>query len=471
MKSIILKSTLLIAILINVSLAQDTIDGLWEGSISIMGYDLNIIVKLESSNDSLTGTIDIPQQNASNLPLSNIRYDFPKLSFVLEVPNGNAEFDGEIIQDSVKGSFQQTGVKGTFYLVRSSGDSQEVLEDEILPYIEEEVTFHNGNIKLSGTLTLPEYPGKHPTVVMITGSGPQDRNEEIFGYKTFKIIADHFTKNGIAVLRYDDRGVGESTGNISESTTEDFANDVTEAVKYLQTRNDIRYDNIGLCGHSEGGIIAPLVASRYKDIAFIILVAGTGVTGEEIILEQTRLILKTNGMTDEEIKENSEQSKILFNLLKSGKEKDEIISELRKQVLGDYEDMSEEQKESITDKDEYVNKTANSKYAQLTSPWMSYFLFYDPVPALEKVTCPVLMLFGELDLQVSVVQNEKPMVDALVRGNNKDFEVKTFPKANHLFQTANTGSPSEYAELPKEFVPDFLDFMSSWILERFSVSR
>ncbi|MBC8486208.1 MAG: alpha/beta hydrolase [Bacteroidetes bacterium] len=471
MRTIILKSFVLIIFFFNSGLSQEVIDGRWEGSISIMETNLEIIVNLESINDSLTGTIDIPQQNASNLPLSNIRYDFPKLSFVLEIPTGNAEFEGEIIQDSIKGSFQQSGVKGTFYLSRSKGDNQEVLEDEVLPYIEEEVTFYNGDIKLSGTLTLPEYPGKHPAVVMITGSGPQDRNEEIFGFKIFKIIADHFTKNGIAVLRYDDRGVGESTGNISESTTEDFAGDVTEAVKYLQTRNDIRHDNIGLCGHSEGGIIAPLVASRYKDIAFIILVAGTGVTGEEIILEQTRLILKTNGMTDEEIKENSEQSKNLFSLLKSGIDKDEIISELRKLILKDYESMTEEEKELITNKDEYVNNTANSKYDQLTSPWMTYFLFYDPVPALEKVTCPVLMLFGGLDLQVPVSQNEKPMVDALLMGNNKDFEVKTFPKANHLFQTANTGSPSEYANLPKEFTPGFLDYMTSWILERFSVSR
>lgn len=471
MRDIILKSLVLLVFLFNSSLSQEDIDGRWEGSISIMNTELGIIVNFDTDNDSLTGTIDIPQQNASNLPLSNIRFNFPKLSFVLEIPTGNAEFDGEIIQDSIKGSFQQSGIKGTFNLAKSSVDTLDILENEVLPYIEEEVVFHNGDIKLSGTLTLPEYPGRHPAVVMITGSGPQDRNEEIYGFKIFKIIADHFTKNGIAVLRYDDRGVGESTGNISESTTEDFAGDVTEAVKYLQTRNDIRHDYIGLCGHSEGGIIAPLVASQYKDIAFIILMAGTGVTGEEVVLEQTELILKAEGMEDEEIKVSLEQSKKLFSHLKSGKEKDEIISELKKQVLESYEDIPKEQKELITDKDEYADKIAKSKYEQLTSTWMSYFLSYDPVPALEKVTCPVLMLFSELDLQVSVVQNEKPMVAALVRGNNKDYEVKTFPKANHLFQTANTGSPSEYADLPKEFVPGFLDFITSWILERFSVSR
>jgi len=471
MKNIILKSFVLIILFFNSSLSQEIVDGRWEGGISIMEINLEIIVSFETVNDSLRGTIEIPKQSNEKIPLSNIICDFHNLNFTILISPSNAVFSGVIVNDSIAGSFTQSGTSGTFYLTKTTETKEGVSKDEVLPYVEKEVTFHNGDIKFSGTLTLPEYPGKHPAVVMITGSGPQDRDEEIYSFKIFKMIADHFTKNGIAVLRYDDRGIGGSTGNISESTTEDFAGDVIEAVKYLQTRNDIRHDNIGLCGHSEGGIVAPLAASNYKDIAFIILMAGTGVTGEEVIIEQTELILKAEGIADEEIKESLVQSKKLFSDLRSGKEKEEIISELRKQILENYEHMTEEQKELITDKDEYADKTTNSKYDQLTSPWMSFFLSYDPVPALEKVTCPVLMLFGELDLQVSVAQNEKPMIDALVRGNNKDFEVKTFPKANHLFQEANTGSPSEYADLQKEFTQGFLDFMSSWVLERFSVSR
>jgi len=471
MNKIVLNSFLLIALFFSTSIAQDTIDGKWDGSLSIMETDLNIIVNFKTVNDSLSGTIDIPQQKANDLPLSNIAYNFPKISFVLEIPSSNVKFDGEIIRDSISGSFLQSGVNGSFYLTRFFDNELEITKPEVLDYLEEEVTFNNGDITLSGTLTLPLYPGKHPAVVMITGSGPQNRDEEIYGFKIFKIIAEQFTNNGIAVLRYDDRGVGGSTGNISKSTTEDFAGDVIEAVKFLQSRDDIRHDQVGLCGHSEGGIIAPLVASKDKDIAFIILVAGTGVTGEEIIIKQTRLILEAEGETNEDIKKSLEEQKELFGYISSGKKEEEIIAEIKKQTLENFDELPDEIKESIVDKEEYAETSAKVKYEQLSSPWMTYFLSYDPVPALEKVTCPVLLIFGELDLQVPVTQNEQSMVDALIKGGNKDYGVKIFPNANHLFQTAITGSPSKYAELPKEFVPGFLDFMTKWMLDRVSVSR
>jgi pimeloyl-ACP methyl ester carboxylesterase len=272
-------------------------------------------------------------------------------------------------------------------------------------------------------------------------------------------------------LRYDDRGIGGSTGSTSESTTEDFAGDVIEAVKFLQSRDEIRHDQIGLCGHSEGGIVAPLAASKDKDITFIILIAGTGVTGKEIIFKQTELILKAECETNEDIKKSLEEQKKLFDNISSGKEKEEIIADIKKQILENFDELPDEIKESIVDKEEYAETSAKAKYEQLSSPWMTYFLSYDPAPALEKVTCPVLLIFGELDLQVPVIQNDQPMVDALIKGGNKDYEVKIFPNANHLFQTTNTGSPTEYAELPKEFVPGFLDFMTKWILDRVSVSR
>jgi len=203
----IIKFLLLFSLLLNTSIAQDTIDGEWSGCLSIMGTDLNITAEFTTVDDSITGSMDIPQQNVYDLPLTDINYDFPKISFVLEIPTGNVKFEGEITQDSIAGSFVQIGVKGYFYLSRSTGLEQEktIPKPEVHDFIEEEVTFNNGDIILSGTLTLPKYPGKHPAVVMITGSGPQNRDEEIYGFKIFKLIAEHFTNNGIAVLRYDDR--------------------------------------------------------------------------------------------------------------------------------------------------------------------------------------------------------------------------------------------------------------------------
>ena len=356
-----------------------------------------------------------------------------------------------------------------------SGIHRSVKPEEVtepLPYNSEEVTFSNGDIKLAGTLTIPKTEGKHPAVVMITGSGPQNRDEELFGFKPFKVIADYLTRNGIAVLRYDDRGVGGSTGeSVSHYTSEDFADDVLEAVKFLKPRNDINPEQIGLMGHSEGGIIAPLAAAKSNDIAFIVLMAGTGVKGIDIIKEQSALIMRAEDTPEEIIKANNELMDKAYKILESNGNLEDIRGDLEKLVLINYDEMTEEEKDAIKDKDEYIKTRVDAHIKQLDLPWMKYFLSYDPAPTLEKVKCPVLMLFGELDLQVPPSQNEAPMEKALREGGNKDYTTVVFPKANHLFITAKTGSPTEYSKLPKEFVPDFLDTIKDWIIKRVTVVK
>ncbi len=307
---------------------------------------------------------------------------------------------------------------------------------------------------------------------MITGSGPQNRDEELFGFKPFKIIADYLTRNGIAVLRYDDRGVGGSTGkNVSEYTSEDFADDVLEAVKFLKTRSDINPEQIGLMGHSEGGIVAPLAASKSNDIAFIVLMAGTGVKGIDIIKEQSILIMRADNTPEDAIKSNDELLSKLYSILTTNGDMETLRPELEKEIEKSYNDMPDEQKKTITDKNEYIKSMADMQFKQLGSPWMRYFLTYDPAIALEKVTCPVLGLFGELDLQVPPSQSKEPMENALKKSGNKDFKIVVMPKANHLFQSSSTGSPSEYAKLPKEFIPEFLPTVKDWITERVTVLK
>ncbi|MCI0472090.1 MAG: alpha/beta hydrolase, partial [Ignavibacteria bacterium] len=261
--------------------AQPVVEGDWSGAIKIIGQELEIITHFKQGDSGISGTIDIPPQGAYGLKLSNFIHLHPDFSFELNVPNGLAKFDGHFSGDSIKGKFLQAGIEGTFYLTRGASvkpkkDTEEIKEK--LPYKEEEVSFKNGENTFSGTLTMPEYPGKYPAVVMITGSGAQNRDEELFGFKPFRIIADHLTRNGIAVLRYDDRGTGKSMGKkVSESTTEEFAYDVIEAVKFLQTRKDINPGQIGLIGHSEGGVVGPLAASKYGNVDFVVCIAGTGV--------------------------------------------------------------------------------------------------------------------------------------------------------------------------------------------------
>jgi pimeloyl-ACP methyl ester carboxylesterase len=344
-------------------------------------------------------------------------------------------------------------------------------DDEPLPYNSEEVTFNNGDIKLAGTLTIPKTDGKHPAVVMITGSGPQNRDEELFGFKPFKIIADYLTRNGIAVLRYDDRGVGGSTGeSVSHYTSEDFAGDVLEAVKFLKTRDVINPKQIGLMGHSEGGIIAPMAASKSDDIAFIILMAGTGVNGADLLKKQSELIMKAENASDEEIKANDVEIEKINKIVISGST-EELRSTFEEAELKGYDDLTDEEKNAINNKDEYIKTNVDRDLKRYGNTWFKFFLAYDPAPALEKVKCPVLMLFGELDLQVPPSQNREPMENALIKGGNKDYKVVVFPKANHMFITANTGSPSEYNSLPKEFVPGFLDTVKDWITERVTIVK
>lgn len=449
--------------------SQSLIDTTWSGAIDIMGTKLGIIVKFRTVSAKPAGTIDIPQQSAIGLELSKISFKNPKLYFELVTPGGSAVFDGLYYADSIGGIFLQSGIAGRFHLIKGEGGNltEEPKYPEDLPYNAEEVTFYNDGNTFAGTLTYPLTGDRFPAVVMITGSGAQNRDEEIYGFKIFRIIADYLTKSGIAVLRYDDRGVGGSKGKtVNESTTADFAGDVIAAVEYLKTRGNIDPLKIGLMGHSEGGIVAPLVASKTGGIAFIVLMAGTGVKGIDIIKEQSKLIMKAENATDKDI----EGYIMMIDLIYETLQKDGNIKDLEKQleenVEASFEKMTTEEKKAIKDKDAYIKETVQSTIKQFSSKWMRFFLNYDPAIALTKVTCPVLVLFGEKDLQVPPLQNQKFIEDALRTAGNNDFTVKVFPDANHLFQEAGTGSPNEYPQLPREFVPGFLDTVNEWILQK-----
>jgi len=448
--------------------AQTDIGGDWSGAISISGVELGIVTHFKNDAGVYSGTIDIPEQSAMGLPLSKIDYSFPKLKFELEVPNSAAKFDGEFKDEVISGEFTQAGLKGAFTLTK--GLKKEVVEEK--NFKEEEVTFKNGDITFAGTLSIPPKSGKHPAVVMITGSGPQNRDESVAGFKIFKVIADYLTTNGIAVLRYDDRGVGKSTGkSVNESTSEEFSTDVIEAIKFLKGRSDINEKQIGLIGHSEGGLIAPMVAAKTDDVAFVAAMGGPAVNGAEIIIEQSKLIMLVNGTDKEKVEKDMVDTRVVFDMFLNGVSDEEIKGEMRKQKLVEFEKLSEDEKAKIADKDKWVEDDVDNVFNVFSSPWMRYFLKYEPVPALEKMKCPALMLFGELDLQVPPKQSEGAMRDAFVRGGNKDFEIKVIPKANHLFQEATTGSPMEYGTLKKGFVDGFLDYMVSWIVKRVTVVK
>jgi pimeloyl-ACP methyl ester carboxylesterase len=448
--------------------AQDsTVEGRWEGAILVLGSELGIGLQFANEANAWSATIDIPQQGAMGLPLRNVSVDPPRVHFELMGGPGLAVFDGALAGDSITGTFTQSGVEGTFHLVRKgAGADPAAAADTVTAYGEEEVTFTNGDVTLAGTLTLPSTPGPHPAVILITGSGPQDRDEQVFGMRPFRLIADHLARDGIAVLRYDDRGVGGSTGNVQLATSEDFADDALAGVALLRARSDIRSDAVGLIGHSEGAIVAPIASVKSPHVAFLVLLAGTAVTGGEILLAQGEMIARAGGATDEDVATQRRLQEMIFAAVRADTGWAGLQAEIERQIRASLDELPQEQRAAITNPDSFVTTRAQQQIVGLETPWFRYFLDYDPKRDLRKVDVPVLAVFGEKDLQVPPSVNLEPMREALAEAPTEDVTIEVIPGANHLFQAAATGSPDEYASLPKEFVPGFMELVSGWILRR-----
>lgn len=446
--------------------AEGDLEGRWEGDITVADSQIGIVVTFFTVDGELAGSLDIPAQGLTGSPLEELTYEPPDIYFETFSGTRLATFDGQVQEDgTIAGTFTQAGFEGTFALERA----EPVVED--VPYLQEEVVFFNEDIRLAGTLTLPETEGRHPAVILITGSGPQDRDENILGFRIFAIIADHMTRNGIAVLRYDDRGVGGSTGSVLEATSEDLAGDVVAAMEFLQERDDIDPQQIGVLGHSEGGAIAPMVANRTGETAFVILLAGPGLPGAELLGIQLERVLETQGATEEDIAEAREQQQRIFEALRTGEGWDELREQWAADLREQIEQLPEAQREALGNLDEYIELAIDEQVAGVNNPWFRFFVDYDPRPALEELEAPVLAVFGGLDTQVPAEPNVEAMEAAFEAGDHPDYTIEVFPQANHLFQEAETGGPQEYGVLPPEFVPGLLDLLSEWTLERVTVAE
>jgi len=448
-------------------IAQNNITGYWNGRIKMLTLDLDFQLEVKKASDSLNAFLSIPKQLLKDYQLSVFHFNNPEVYFEIPSPAGIAKFNGKLNADSISGSILQAGIAGTFYLGKSIKPTVTIKEPEKtepLPYLEEEAVFKDKDVLLAGTLTHPKENKKYPAIVLLSGSGPNKRDEEILGFKIFQKIADYLTKNGIVVLRYDKRGTGGSSGNIRQATTEDFTNDAIAAVEFLKKQPFVDVKKIGLLGHSEGGIEAPMAASISNDIAFIILMSGPGVNGGDVIVEQQKMNLKLAGASEDLIKENTELQEKVNNALRNNKDFESVRKDLTDFEEKDFLNLSPEIRSSIKNKDAFIKSRVQTQMTAFDNPWFRYFIKYDPIPALENVKVPVLILFGELDMQVSANQNRSKIEEALKRGGNNKYKTIVFPKANHLYQEAITGSPSEYGDLPKEFVPGFLEKISDWIL-------
>jgi len=451
---------------------QDTstpgIEGIWEGKLKVPGTELRIVFNIFKNPDGiLTATLNSPDQGATGIPVEEVI--FKDTTLRLEVKSAGGVFEGKVSEDFlvIEGEWKQSGQSLPLTINRVD-KAVEIPRPQVpkkpYPYIEEEVIYENkeAGITLAGTLTLPSGNSPFPAVLLITGSGPQDRNETIYNHRPFLILADYLTRQGIAVLRVDDRGVGESTGDFSQATSENFASDVLAGVEYLKTRKEINPKKIGLIGHSEGGIIAPMVAVKSPDVAFIILMAGTGLTGEEILYLQGALISRAMGVNEEDIIKNHQFNEKIFSVLKEEEDSEIAEKRLRQMFMEDWEKMSDEKKEQIGDPEVFLEAQLQS----LLSPWLKFFLTYDPKPILSKVKCPVLAINGEKDLQVPPKENLSAIEEVLKTGGNQNYTIKELPGLNHLFQTTQTGLPSEYAKIEETISPVALKIVGDWILEQ-----
>jgi uncharacterized protein len=440
--------------------------GRWEGAIDVLGTKLGITVTATGTGAALTATIDIPQQSAMGLQLTNVRYEPPRVHFELVAPPGLAVFDGELRDGLIKGTFEQGAVKGTFELAPPGAPKPAAPSELPPPYKQEEVKIQSGTITLAGTLTLPDSRPPFPAVVLISGSGPQNRDEEVFGMKPFRLIADALTRRGIAVLRCDDRGVGGSTGNTPQSSSADFADDALAEVQYLKGRPEIDKARIGLLGHSEGGLVAPLAASRSSDVAFIVLLSGPAVTGEKTLYAQSELIIRAAGGTEEAVRKNTDIQKLIFAAVRTGTGWDRVAEVMTAEIKAALDAAPAAQQLPPDKRDAVIKAQVAAQIANSRTPWFKFFLDYDPAPTLQKVKCPVLAVFGERDLQVPVALNREPMEQALKSGGNTAYTIEVMARANHLYQEAKTGAVQEYTMLKKEFVPELLPLLTSWILKQ-----
>jgi hypothetical protein len=309
---------------------------------------------------------------------------------------------------------------------------------------------------------MPTAQGPHPAVILISGNGAQDRDESIAGHRPFLVLADHLTRNGIAVLRVDDRGVGGSDPGSPAATSENFAGDVLAGIQFLKSRKDIKGKRIGLIGHGEGGMIAPMVATRSKDVAFIVLLAGPGLRGEDLIYTQTGLIHKAQGMHPDTTAEAIAVQRKIHESIMNGVNGQRLEQLVKEEVTGLANAVNETQRKAFLP----VGANIISRIPMYQTRWFRYFISFDPTPVLKKVKVPVLALNGELDVQVSSKDNLAHIAVALKTGGNKKFTIKSFPNLNHLFQTSKTGLASEYAQIEETMSPEVLKTISDWVLAR-----
>lgn len=436
----------------------DDVIGSWEGLLDAGLTELRIVFHLDADGDSLTALMDSPDQGATGIPVSDATFQDERLRLTVTAVGGR--YEGTLVVEgdggrSIQGSWSQMGQ--SFPLTLHPTDASVALRERPqhpeppYPYRTDEVTFDSSpdDIQLEGTLSLPEHGGPHPAVVLVSGSGPQDRDATLFEHKPFLVLADHLTRAGIAVLRYDERGVGASSGTPFPSvTTEAFARDAAAAVRFLKAHPDVRPESVGLIGLSEGGMVGPQVHLNHESLAFLVLLAAPAQTGYDTLVDQLERIAAAQGMPAALAETSSASQRQLLQAVRTAPDSSAAAQEVA----------------ALLKDGRLPDEQIGAQVDQLTSPWFRYFVAYDPAPALQQLDLPVLALYGSNDLQVHPDVHAGPLRDAL--SATPDATVSVLDGLNHLFQPAETGLPTEYGQIETTIAPEALRQITTWIQER-----
>jgi len=443
---------------------DERIDGIWLGTLEVPGAELRIALTISKSDTGkYSATMNSVDQGSPEIPLNEVKYENHHL-IVQDTKIGIA-FEGNIDfnTNTFNSEFRQGPNKFPVFFHKVDklpSISRPQDPKKPYPYNEEQIKYENQNagIEIAGTLTYPKTGGPFPAVILLTGSGPQNRDEEVFGHKPFLIFSDYLTRQGIAVLRADDRGVGGTTGVFKGSTTGDFADDGLAGVRYLQSRKEINTNQIGLVGHSEGGMMAPIAASKSQDVSFIVLIAGPGIQLDDIVLFQKELKWKQAGMSEKDLKLHRSWHNNVADI---------VIKDIPDEAAADeiralYSNLTKDEKSRL-------NKTPESLEGEINSvlePWRRYGYRYDPESVLSKVKCPVLAINGSKDMQVVAGKNLNAIEKALKMGGNTNYMIKELQGLNHLLQTAVTGEESEYPKIEETMSPAAMNIIADWVKEQ-----
>lgn len=440
--------------------AQPALKGNWEGTITIQDQELGIVLHIDGELGNYTGSLDIPAQGASDLPLMYVVVRDDSVSTAFNTGTSIGEFKGQYIdQNTIEGMYSQSGSSFPFRVERENSSTVNVVD----PGAGDELMIANEDVEIAGTLVLPDGVDQPQLVILISGSGAQNRDSEIVGFRPFADIAEHFKSQDIASFRFDDRQVGQSTGNYSNASLSALASDVNAIIQFLQDSVDTQFEKIALLGHSQGGIVAGQVARLNPNVDQLILMASPAVDMMRILRFQVRQAYEQINLPDDAIQNEIDAREDLMRAISSSDGVDtarELYKNAYEEVLNS---LSDEQLQALPeDREAFIERQTNQLVSFYRSPQMRSLLFHDPTENLSELSMPVLALFGEKDTQVPDELNEPPLREALSEAGN-EFEVVVMENANHLFQEAETGSVSEYTTLEKEFINGLLPILSDWV--------